>query len=60
MTYRKAKAFIKANFRDGEYIGDNPYLAHVSLLAMLNRWFCQQQITIQAYLRLRREFCNLS
>lgn len=38
MTYREARTFIRKNFTDGLYSGDNPYLADVTIDAMFYRW----------------------
>jgi hypothetical protein len=37
MTYREALTFIRKNFTDGEYTGDNPYLVGTSIDAMIYR-----------------------
>ena len=50
-----AQAFINLNFTDeGEYRGDNPYLAHSSVGDMLMRWRNAGAISADDYSLLRR------
>ena len=56
ITYRKAKAFLSHNFRDCEYVGDNPYLAGTTVAAMIIRWYHCDEITHEVYERLMKDY----
>ena len=53
MNYREAKSYIRKNFTDGLYVGDNPYLSEVTVSSILRRWLDAGDITHDVYLRLR-------
>ena len=56
MTYRKAKDFLSRNFLDGEYCGDNPYLAGTTIAAMILRWYYCDEISHGVYERLLKDY----
>ena len=50
-----AQAFLNTQFNaDGEYMGDNPYLSHVTIGDMLLRWYNAKAISPDDYALLRR------
>ena len=50
-----AQAFLNTQFNaDGEYMGDNPYLSHVTVGDMLLRWYNAKAISPDDYALLRR------
>ena len=56
LSYRQAKAFLSRNFRDGVYVGDNPYLGDVTIQGMILRWCQAGRLAPEDYLRLKYEF----
>ena len=56
MTYRSAKSYIRKNFTEGIYSGDNPYLSNVSIESMIVRWHMNGDLSESDYIRLRYEF----
>lgn len=54
---KSARVFIRSSFNNnGEYCGDNPYLAGSSIMSMLMRWHRSGMISDIEYLALLREY----
>ena len=55
LTIESAQAFLNTQFNaDGEYMGDNPYLSHVTVCDMLLRWRNEGIFSPEDYALLRR------
>ena len=55
MTIEQAQQFLNTQFNaDGEYMGDNPYLSHVTVGDMLLRWQNEGIFSDEDYALLRR------